>query len=168
MIGLSVVNSASKSWADRPCGCSLDGGSFIRLTTLMTRTFRSGACVRRRSTAARVSKVGTSPQQAITTSGSPPPVVAGPLPDAEASLAVLDRLIHRQPLRCRLLAGDDDVDVVPAAQAVIGDRQQAVGVGRQVDADDLGLLVGNVVDEPRVLMAKAVVVLPPDVARQPA
>ena len=94
------------------------------------------------------------------------PVVAGPLPDAEASLAVLDRVVHRQPLRCRLLAGDDDVDVVPAAQAVIGDRQQAVGVRRQVDADDLGLLVGNVVDEPRVLMAKAVVVLPPDVARQ--
>src|SRR5262249_53342761 len=72
MIGLSVVNSASKSWSERPCGCSLDGCSFIRLTTLMTRTFRSGACLRRRSTAARVSKVGTSPQQAITTSGSPP------------------------------------------------------------------------------------------------
>ena len=72
MIGLSVVNSASNSWSDRPCGCSLDGCSFIRLTTLMTRTFRSGACRRSRSTAASVSNVGTSPQQAITTSGSPP------------------------------------------------------------------------------------------------
>src|SRR5438309_5882232 len=38
----------------------------------MTRIFKSGACLRSRSTAARVSSVGTSPQQAITTSGSPP------------------------------------------------------------------------------------------------
>ena len=76
---------------------------------------------------------------------------------------MLDRLVHRQPLRRRLLAGDDDVDVVAAAQAVVGHRQQAVGVGRQVDADDLGLLVDDVVDEAGVLMAEAVVVLPPDV-----
>src|SRR5262249_20414057 len=40
------------------------------------------------------------------------------------------------------------------------------GVWRQVDAHDLGLLVDNVIYEPRVLMAEAVVVLPPDVARQ--
>ena len=74
--------------------------------------------------------------------------------------------VHRQPLRRRLLAGDDDVDVVAAAQAVVGDREQAVGVGRQVDADDLGLLVDDVVDEAGVLVAEAVVVLPPDVAGQ--
>jgi hypothetical protein len=46
---------------------------------------------------------------------------------------------------------------------VVGHRQQRVGVGRQVDADDLGLLVDHVVDEARVLVAEAVVVLPPDV-----
>ena len=51
---------------------SLVGWSFMRFTTLMTRTFTSGICWRIRSTAARVSSVGTSPQQAITTSGSPP------------------------------------------------------------------------------------------------
>ena len=34
--------------------------------------FRSGRFFRRKSTAARVSSVGTSPQHAITTSGSPP------------------------------------------------------------------------------------------------
>ena len=56
-------------------------------------------------------------------------VVAGPLPDPKAGGAVLDRLVHRQPLRGRLLAGNDDVDVVPAAQAVVGNRKQAVGVG---------------------------------------
>ena len=93
-------------------------------------------------------------------------VVAGPLPDAEAGLAVLGRLVHREPLRRGLLAGDDDVDVVAAAQAMVGDREQAVGVGRQVDADDLGLLVHDVVDEAGILVAEAIVVLPPDMARQ--
>ena len=76
---------------------------------------------------------------------------------------MLDGLVHRQPLRRGLLAGDDDVDVIAAAQAMIGDRQQAVGVGRQVDADHLGLLVDDVVDEAGVLVAEPVVVLPPDV-----
>jgi hypothetical protein len=72
MMGLSFVKSTSKSASLRPCGCSLGGCSFIRSTTLMTRTFTSGACWRMMSTAARVSSVGTSPQQAMTTSGSPP------------------------------------------------------------------------------------------------
>ncbi len=49
---------------------------------------------------------------------------------------------------------------------MISDRQQTVGIRRKIDADDLGLLVDNVINEPRVLMAEAVVVLPPDVARQ--
>ena len=62
-----------------------------------------------------------------------------------------------------LLAGHDHVDVVAAPQAVVGDAQQRVGVRRQVDADHLGLLVDHVVDEARVLVAEAVVVLPPDV-----
>ena len=39
--------------------------------------------------------------------------------------------------------------------------EQRVGVGRQIDADDVGLLVDDVVDEARVLMAEAVVILPP-------
>ena len=51
-------------------------------------------------------------------------VVAGPLPDADAGGAVLDRLVHRQPLRRRLLAGHDHVDVIAAAQAVVGHRQE--------------------------------------------
>src|SRR5271166_3350745 len=163
MIGLSVVKRASKSGSDNPCGCSVDGCSFIRLTTLMTRTFRSGACLRRRSTAARVSSVGTSPHQAIRLAAH---VVAGPLPDAEASLTVLDRLVHGQPLRSRLLARDHDVDVVAAAQAMVGNRKQAVSVRRQIDADDLGFLVDDMVDESRVLMTEAVVILAPDMARQ--
>ena len=77
--------------------------------------------------------------------------------------AVLDGRVHVEPLQRGLLAGDDDVDVVAAAQAVVGHREQRVGVRRQIDADDLGLLVDHVIDEARVLVAEAVVVLPPDV-----
>ena len=93
-------------------------------------------------------------------------IAARPLPDSQARRAVLDRLIHGQPLRRDLLAGDDDVHVVAAAQAVVGDGQQAIGVRRQIDAHDLRLLVHHVVDEAGVLMAEPVVILPPDVARQ--
>src|ERR1700730_8891438 len=93
-------------------------------------------------------------------------VIAGPLPDPEPGLAVLDRLLHRQPLRRRLLAGDNEIDVVPAAQAMVGDRQQTIGVGRQIDADDLGFLVDDMVDETGVLMAEAVMILTPDMAGQ--
>ena len=45
-------------------------------------------------------------------------IVARPRPDAKAGGAVRDRRVHVQPLQRRLLAGDDDVDVVAAAQAV--------------------------------------------------
>ena len=165
MTGRSVVNRASNSRSGRPCGCSVSSTRRIRSTTLTTRTRRSGRCWRRSATAASVSSVGMSPaaghhdvRVAV--------VVAGPVPDADAAGAVQDRLVHRQVVERRLLAGDDDVDVVPAAQAVIGDREQAVRVRRQVDPDDLGLLVHDVVDEARVLVAEAVVVLAPDVAGQ--
>ena len=71
MTGLSVVNRASNSASDMPCGCSVSGSSRIRSTTLTTRTFSVGRCSRSSETAASVSTVGTSPQQAITTSGAP-------------------------------------------------------------------------------------------------
>ena len=76
-------------------------------------------------------------------------VVRRPLPHAEAARAVDDCVVHGQVVERRLLAGDDHVDVVAAAQAVIGDGEEGVGVRRQVDADDLGLLVHDVVDEAR-------------------
>jgi hypothetical protein len=58
--------------------------------------------------------------------------------------------------------GDHHVHVIAAAEAVFGYRQQAIGVRRQVDPDHLGFLVDDMVDEPRVLVAQPVVVLPPD------
>ena len=112
------------------------------------------------ATAARASRVGTSPQHAMTTSGSPSS--RGPFPDAGAGHAVGDGFIHAHPLRSGLFAGDDQVDIVAAAQAVVGNGEQAVGVGGQIDAHDVGLLVEQVIDEARVLVAEAVMILPPD------
>ena len=60
----------TKSWSLKPCGCSLWGCSFMRSTILTTRSFRLGKCSRRMDTAASVSSVGTSPQQAMTASGA--------------------------------------------------------------------------------------------------
>ena len=76
------------------------------------------------------------------------------------------RLFHRQPLGRGLLSRHDDVDVVAAAQAVVGDRKQAVAVGRQIDPDHFGLLVDHMVDEAGILVAEAIVILAPDMARQ--
>ena len=166
MIGLSTVNSASKSRSEQAVRVlarwlqlhqidDIDDAD-LQLGRVPSKEVDSGQGLQRRHvTAAGHHDIGLTAL-----------VVAGPLPDAEACFAVLDRLVHRQPLRSGLLARDDDVDVVSAAQAMVGDRQQAVGVGRQIDADDFGFLVDDVVDESRVLMAEAVVVLAPDMARQ--
>ena len=56
-------------------------------------------------------------------------VIARPGPDSDALGAVHDRLIHRQPLRRRVLTGDDDVDVVAAARqwSKTDNRQLASG-----------------------------------------
>src|SRR5699024_2410643 len=91
---------------------------------------------------------------------------AGPFPDADSPGAVGDGLVDGQPLRLRLFSGDDDVDVVLATQAMIVGGQQRVRIGRQVDADNVGSFVGDVVNEPGVLVGEPVVVLSPYVRRQ--
>ena len=60
-------------------------------------------------------------------------IVARPAPDTDAPGAVRDRFIHRQVLKVRLLIADDHVDVVLAAQTMVGDRQQEVDIRRQID-----------------------------------
>ena len=94
------------------------------------------------------------------------PIVAGPFPDADALAAVHLGLVDVQPLWHRALAGDDHVDVVAAAQAVVSHRQQRVGVGRQVHPDDVGFLVHHMVEEAWILVGEAVVVLLPHVRAQ--
>ena len=49
---------------------------------------------------------------------------------------------------------------------MIGDPEQRVGVRRKVNAHDVGLLVGDKIDETRILVAEAVVILLPDVRGQ--
>ena len=71
------------------------------------------------------------------------------------------RLVHRQPLRGRLLSRGNHVDAVIGAQAVVGHPEQGVRVGRKVEPDDIRLLVGDEVGEAGILVAEAVVVLPP-------
>jgi hypothetical protein len=68
-------------------------------------------------------------------------VVAGPRPDAEARGAVLDGGVHVEPLRGRLLAGDNHVYVVATAQAMVRHGEQRVRVGRQIDPNDFRFLV---------------------------
>ena len=166
MIGLSLVKSVSKSWslqAVRVLGLRLElhqvddvDDADLQLRQVLAQDRDRGQRLQRR----HVAGAGHDDVRLRA------PVVAGPLPDADARRAVLDGLVHRQPLRRRVLARDHDVDVVTAAQAVVHHREQAVGVRRQVDADDLGLLVDHVVDEAGVLVREAVVVLPPDVRGQ--
>ena len=44
------------------------------------------------------------------------------------------RRVDVEPLELRLLVDDDQVHVVAAAETVVGDGEEAIGVGRQVDA----------------------------------
>src|SRR5215469_12112620 len=89
-------------------------------------------------------------------------VVTGPVPDADAFRAVRDGFIHIQILQVQLFVRNDYVDVVLAAQAVIGYRQQAVGVRREINARYCSALVQNHVQKTGVLMREPVVILPPD------
>ncbi len=92
-------------------------------------------------------------------------VVASPIPNADTLGAMFDRRFHIQVLQMHLLVGNDHVHVVQASQAVVSDGEQAVGVGGQVDSDDVGTLVDHNVEKPRILVREAVVILPPDQCR---
>jgi hypothetical protein len=93
-------------------------------------------------------------------------VITGPRPDPDALGAMSHGVLNGEPLGGWMFARHHHVDVVAAAQAVIHDAQQAIRIGWQVDPDDLGLLVYRMIDEPRVLMGEAIMILAPDVARQ--
>ena len=71
-------------------------------------------------------------------------IIGGPLPDADALGAVLDRLLHGEPLGAGMLAGHDDVHIVPALDAVVEAGKQAVGIGGQIHPHHVRLLVGHI------------------------
>jgi hypothetical protein len=60
---------------------------------------------------------------------------------------------------------DDNIDAIPASQAMVGYIEQAIGVRRLVDANGVSLLVADVIDETRILMAETIVILPPHMRR---
>jgi hypothetical protein len=54
--------------------------------------------------------------------------VGGKFPDSDTFGAMGDGVLHVEVLEMVLLVGDDDVDVVGAAETVVGYREKAVGV----------------------------------------
>jgi hypothetical protein len=93
-----------------------------RIDDVTNRTFTPGKYVRRSAMAANDSLVGTSPQLAITTSGSAPWSLLAQSQIPAPIRAVFDRGFHLQILEMGLFVSDDNVHVINAAQAMIGDR----------------------------------------------
>src|SRR5205085_5377335 len=60
----------------------------------------------------------------------------------------------------------DNIDVVATAQTMVGHGKQTISIWRKIDANNFGLLVDDVIYEPRVLMTEAVVILSPDMRRE--
>src|SRR3989442_3160021 len=58
-----------------------------------------------------------------------------PLPNSNPARAVFDGVMDVEVLRRGLLACDNYVDVMPAAQAMICDRQQRIRVWRKIHAN---------------------------------
>src|SRR5215469_8783537 len=92
-------------------------------------------------------------------------IVAGPLPNPNSLGAVRSRRIHIEVLKMQLLVRNDHVDVVLASEAVVRDRQKTVRIGRKINARNGGALIQNNVQETRILMSEAVMILPPDGGR---
>jgi hypothetical protein len=119
--GAFSVNSALNDISSIPCECLSGNIRVIRSTTLTTRTLMPGTCFCSSHEAAQISMVGTSPAQASTTSGSPPPSLVANF-HVDAPRAMLKSLVHVQPLKLRLLAAGDDIHVIAAAQAMVERR----------------------------------------------
>ncbi len=93
-------------------------------------------------------------------------IVTRPLPNADAFGAMNHGLLDGQPLRQGMLTGYHDVHVAAAPQAVVEDRQKAIGVGGKIDPHNRSLLVDHMIEKARVLMREAVVILLPDMRCQ--
>ena len=111
-----------------PCGWSSGGSSAIRSTTFTTRTRRYGTCSRSSQAAASVSMVGhvagAGQHDVGFVRAGASSVPAQSQTDAPAAQCA-SASSRFEVLQVRLLVDDDEVDVVAAAQAVVGDRQQA-------------------------------------------
>lgn len=70
-------------------------------------------------------------------------IIGSPAPDSGAFCAMCDGVFHVEVLKMALLVCDDDVDVALAAEAVVANGEETVGIWGKVDTDDLGALVGD-------------------------
>ena len=77
---------------------------------------------------------------------------------------MLERGVEVQPLELRLFAARHHIDVVTAAQTMIEDIDQAVGIRRVIDPDNVRPALQYVVDESGGLVAETVVVISPGMA----
>ena len=98
MIGLSLVNRASKSRSDRPVRMLAGRLELHQVYDVDDADFQLRQVLASSSTAASVSRVGTSPQQAMTTSGSQPLSLQAHSQMPSPRGAVLDRLVQGEPL----------------------------------------------------------------------
>jgi hypothetical protein len=89
-------------------------------------------------------------------------VVGGPILYSHPLGAVRDGVIYVEELQVILLIRHDDINVVGRLEAVVHDREKTVSVRRQVHTNHIETLVGNDVEEVRVLVRKAIVILSPD------
>ena len=65
-----------------------------------------------------------------------------------------------------MFACNHNVDVMAAAQAMVHHGEEAICIGGKINTNNLSLFVYDVVDEARILMREAVMILPPDMGRQ--
>src|SRR2546428_13335122 len=72
-----------------------------------------------------------------------------------------NRFRHAEPLQLGLLIYDYQVDVIATAQTMIGDPEQTIGIGWQVDACDRAFLRQNGIDQSGSLMTKAIMIVAP-------
>src|ERR1700757_335061 len=88
-------------------------------------------------------------------------IVTGPIPDTNAFCAMADRGIDVEVLQMLLFVRDNDVDVVFGSQAMIGYRQQTIGIWWEIDARNRGAFIEYYIQEVRILVRKAIVILAP-------
>ena len=89
-------------------------------------------------------------------------IVAGPAPQANPLGHMGARLLEREVLEMGLFVANDDVADVGFHQGLLGNGQQAVGVGGQIDPHHVAALVAGQVNEARILVGETVVVLSPN------
>ena len=161
MIGVSVVNSESKSLSREPMRVFRRRLHFEEVHNVdesdleVGELFPQQHCRRQRLLSRNVAR-RCHHQVRLTTL-----VVAGPVPNADSFRTVLDCGIHVQVLQMELLVGNDHVDVVLAPQTVIRNGEETVRVGRQIDAGYGRALVENHVEEARILVREPVMILTP-------